>query len=78
MAAPPRRQSTRQRKPTIPFGAQITQPLELSKPEPSEPKCAYFKSSKHIQKVPIVKAKEDKHKDDIIELLCNQTKVLDI
>jgi hypothetical protein len=79
MSEPPERRSTRQRKPKIPFDDQIPQP-----PKPSRaPKATKAlkapegptKPSKLTRKAPIKATASD---DDVIQLLCNQTKELDI
>lgn len=73
MAEPPNRQSTRQRKPTIPFDVQISQSSLLSgAPKTQKPRA---KPSKSSQRAPIQVETND---GDAVQLLCDQTKELDL
>ena len=76
MLDPPIRQSARQRKPTVPFDEQISQPSKL--PEPTKaPKApnTYPKPSKSTPRA-FIQAKTSE--DDAIQLLCDQAEGLDL
>lgn len=73
MAEPSNRQSTRQRKPIIPFDEQISQPSLLLRALKTQKRRA--KPSKSSQRAPI---QAETSEDDAIQLLCDQTKGLDL
>jgi len=71
----PQRQSTRQKKPTIPFDEQIPQSLKPSKPsKPPKPPKALTEPFKSTQNAST--SEGETSEDDAIQLLCNKTKVL--